>query len=350
MNASRHITIALDAMGGDHAPASVLEGAAQARLRYPNVKFIAYGDETKLKPILDRLPALKDACNIHHTAVAITNDEKPSAALRKGKDSSMGLAIRAVGDKVADGAVSAGNTGALMAISKFTLRTLEGIDRPAMGSLFPTMHSECVILDLGANVECDASNLFQFAVMGDAFARAVLGRENPRVGLLNIGSEDMKGRDEVKEAAQMLRNVGEYIRFTGYVEGNNIGKGEVDVIVADGFSGNIALKTAEGTAKICAHFLSQAYRSSWMAMLGYLFAKPALSTLYKKIDPRQHNGAMFLGLNGIVVKSHGGADAFSFFNAIDMAVEMIAHNVNEKIIEEIKNSRHLIDKAEPNAA
>jgi glycerol-3-phosphate acyltransferase PlsX len=344
----KQITLALDTMGGDHAPLSVLEGADKALARHPNVRYQLYGTQHRLTAILEKLPRLKAVSEIIHTDIVIHNDEKPSIALRKSKDSSMGLAIRAVMEGKADGAVSAGNTGALMAISKFLLRTLEGIDRPAIASLFPTKDSECVILDLGANVGCDADNLFEFAVMGDAFARAVLGLKKPRIGLLNIGSEEAKGRDEVKTAAQLIRESSLAESFYGYVEGDTICEGIVDVIVTDGFSGNVALKTAEGTAKTLVHYLRQAFGSSPIAKLGYLLAKPALKTMFAHVDPRHHNGAMFLGLNGIVVKSHGGTDSVGFANAVGVAANLVAHNINDQIIEEMRttHSNLLLEKEE----
>ncbi len=341
-----HIAIALDAMGGDNAPDSVLKGASIARTRHPDIHFIFYGDEALIAPKLTKLRKLRKNSTVIHTESAISNDEKPSTALRQGRDSSMGLCIKAVQDNKAQGCVSAGNTGPLMAMSKFMLRTLEGIDRPAIASLFPTIKNECVILDLGANVDCAANHLFQFAVMGDAFARAVLGLSNPEIGLLNIGSEEVKGNDTVKNASAMIRDTALPLNFYGHIEGDDIGKGTVDVVVTDGFSGNIALKTAEGTARMCAYYLRDAFRSSWLARLGYLLAKPAMNTLFHKLDPRHHNGAMFLGLNGIVVKSHGGADAMSFANAIGVAAELIKHSINDQITKEIRTSQELISNHE----
>lgn len=343
----KDMTLALDAMGGDNAPFSVLEGADKALLRHPGIKFLLYGDAPQLEKILQKFPKLRVVSTVMHADVVIQSDEKPSVALRKNKTSSMGMAIHAVMDGKADGAVSAGNTGALMAIAKFLLRTLEGIDRPAIASLFPTKNGECVILDLGANVECDAENLFEFAVMGDAFTRAVLGLQNPRIGLLNIGSEEMKGRDEIKAASANLRESSLAPYFYGYIEGDNISEGLVDVVVTDGFSGNIALKTAEGTAKTCVHYLKQAFGSSLLAKLGYLLARPALKTMFAHLDPRHHNGAMFLGLNGVVVKSHGGTDGVGFANAVGVAANMISHNVNQQIIEDMNttHSHLLLEKA-----
>lgn len=325
-------------MGGDHAPFSVLRGAEEALKRYPDIYFLIYGDENQIRPILRGLSKLKEKSKIIHTEKYILNDEKPSIAIRQGKGSSMYMAIESVKNSEAVGMVSAGNTGALMVLSKLILKTLPGIDRPAIVTIFPTVVGECVLLDLGANIECTGDNLFQFAVMGDAFARAVLGLTNPKIGLLNIGTEEMKGHEELKEAAQLLKETKLPLNFYGYIEGNDISQSVVDVVVTDGFSGNIALKTAEGTAKISAHFLKDAFMSSWLSKLGYLLAKPALKTLFNKLDPRLYNGAMFVGINGIVVKSHGGTDWLGFCNAIGVTHELATHKINDHITKEIQDS------------
>ena len=246
----------------------------------------------------------------------------------------MWLAIEAVKEGEAAGVVSAGNTGALMAMAMLQLRTLPGIDRPAIASFFPTLKGESVMLDLGANVECDANNLVQFAVMGEVFSRCVLGLTQPTIGLLNVGTEEVKGHEELKFAAQILRQSNLPIRFHGFVEGNDIAGGTVDVIVTDGFSGNVALKTAEGTAKLISQFLREAFKSSLAARLGYVLARRGLMKLQRRVDPRRYNGAMFVGLNGICVKSHGGTDALGFANAIGVAHDMAAGNFNERIREE----------------
>ena len=261
----------------------------------------------------------------------ISADAKPSLALRAGRRSSMRLAIDAVAEGRADGVVSAGNTGALMALAKFVLKTLPGIDRPAIASFFPTRRGESVMLDLGANVDCDPDNLVQFAVMGDVFARTVLGLVEPVVGLLNVGSEDLKGNEVVRRASARLRGAMTPIRFHGFVEGDDIAAGTVDVVVTDGFTGNIALKTAEGTAKLFSEFLDGAFRHSLPARIGYFFARGALGELRMRFDPRRYNGAIFLGLNGIVVKSHGSADALGFANAIGVAVDMMTNGFLDKI-------------------
>jgi phosphate acyltransferase len=298
-------TIALDAMGGDQAPGTVLRGAAIALQRFPQTRFLLFGAEERVRPLLSKLPALAAAAALHHTGEAVLDDAKPSLALRTGRQTSMRLAIDAVADGRADGVVSAGNTGALMAMAKFVLKTLPGIDRPAIASLFPTRRGESVMLDLGANIECDSENLVQFALMGDVFARTVLGLVEPTVGLLNVGAEDLKGNDAVRAASARLRGAMSPIRFHGFIEGDDITAGTVDVIVTDGFTGNIALKTAEGTAKFYSEALRSAFRHSLMARIGYVFARGALRKLRLRLDPRRYNGAVFLGLGGIAVKSHG---------------------------------------------
>jgi glycerol-3-phosphate acyltransferase PlsX len=328
---SDQVTIALDAMGGDRAPDMVLKGASIALQRFPQVRFVVYGIEGRIKPVLAKLPRLTQRVIIHHTDEVVTGDAKPAAALRTGRRSSMRLAIDAVADGGADCVVSAGNTGALMAMTKFALKMLPGIDRPAMASVFPTQRGESVMLDLGANVDCDADNLVQFALMGDVFARTVLGLLQPTVGILNIGSEDLKGHEELRTAAARLRDPGSPIRFHGFVEGDDIAAGTVDVIVTDGFTGNIALKTTEGTARLFAEFLRTAFKHSLTARIGYVFAATALKKLSQRLDPRRYNGAVFLGLDGIAVKSHGGSDAIGFANAIGVAVDMKVNGFLDKI-------------------
>jgi glycerol-3-phosphate acyltransferase PlsX len=332
---SASLAISLDAMGGDNAPDMVVRGADIARQRFPNVHFLFFGDEAQLKPLLERLPELRQASTIHHTDSIITMDDKPSQALRAGRGSSMRLAIDAVQSGTAAAVVSAGNTGALMAMAKFVLKTMPGIDRPAIASFFPTIRGESVMLDLGANVQCDANNLVQFAVMGNVFARTVLGVREPTMGLLNVGSEELKGHDAVKVASSILKQVPLPGKFYGFIEGDDIAKGTVDVVVTDGFTGNIALKTIEGTVKLYGHFLRQTFRSSWMAGIGYLFARSAMTGLRARVDPRRYNGAIFMGLNGICVKSHGGTDAFGFANAIGVAVDMVVNGATEKMKQDV---------------
>jgi len=316
------LTIALDAMGGDRAPEIVLRGADIARERYPDVRFLIFGDEAAITPLLAALPRLRDRSEVRHTSDRITSDTKPSAALRTGRTSSMWLAVEAVRDGLAGSVVSAGNTGALMAVSKFVLRTPKGVDRPAIAGMLPTSRGECAMLDLGANVECDTENLVQFAVMGALFSKVVLGIERPTVGLLNVGAEELKGNETLRGAAARLRADDLPMDFKGFIEGNDIPAGTVDVVVTDGFTGNVALKTAEGTAQLCAGFLKESFKSSLLAMAGYLLARGALRKLRGRLDPRRYNGAVFLGLNGIVVKSHGGSDDFGFGNAVCVAIDM----------------------------
>lgn len=327
--------IALDAMGGDNAPESVIGGAEMALVRHPGIKFLIFGDEETIAPLINSRPALKNASEIIHTSHIIASEDKPSVAVRRGRTSSMWMAVESVKEGKSCAVVSAGNTGALMAISKLILRTLPGVYRPAIAALFPTLRGECVMLDLGANVESDAQDLYRFAIMGDAFARAVLGLSRPRIGLLNVGSEELKGKSEVKEACALLKDSRLSLNFHGFIEGNDIAAGTVDVVVTDGFTGNIALKTAEGAARLIRTYLRDAFNSSPVAKIGGLLASGALSGVKDKLDDRKRNGAMFLGLAGIAVKSHGGADAYSFCNAVSVAVELVAHHINERIISEL---------------
>ncbi len=328
---STRLTLSLDAMGGDSAPHLVVEGVDIALARLSQVDFLLFGDEERLAPLLDRYPRVKAVSRVRHTDGVVSNDEKPSQALRTRRNSSMGLAIDAVGKGEAAGVVSAGNTGALMAMAKFMLKMLPGIDRPAIATYFPTRRGESVMLDLGANVECNADNLVQFAVMGEVFARNVLGLEQPSIGILNVGVEGLKGNEAVKNAAATLQKTNLPISFYGFVEGDDIGAGTVDVIVTDGFTGNIAVKTAEGTAMLFGQFLKEALSASPLGRLGALLARSALNTFRMRVDPRRYNGAVLLGLDGICVKSHGGTDSLGFANAIRIAVEMAAHGFNEGI-------------------
>jgi glycerol-3-phosphate acyltransferase PlsX len=328
-------------MGGDNAPRCVIEGAQLALRKYDNIRFMVFGDKSKIEPLFKQFPTVEPYCEIIHTDVFVAPHDKPSVALRRGAGSSMRLAIDAVKDGKANCMVSAGNTGALMAMAKLVFRTLPGISRPAIAALVPTIKGDAVMLDLGANVECDAKDLVQFAIMGDAFARAVLSLQSPKIGLLNVGSEEMKGNDEVKEASQILRNPELGLNFHGFVEGDDIAAGTVDVVVTDGFTGNVALKTAEGIGRMVSRYVNNAFTSSMFSKLGYLLAKPAIAQLRKSLDPRRRNGAMFLGLNGIAVKSHGSADGYSFYFALRVAVELAASNINNKILEELKLSLSL---------
>ena len=332
---SQRLVLSIDAMGGDKAPEMAIQGCELAEERFPFVGFLLFGDEARIAPLVAASKLDPAKHKIVHTDDAVAGDAKPSIALRSGRKSSMRLAIDAVRDGESAGVVSAGNTGALMAMAKFVLKTLPGIDRPAIASLFPTMRGESVMLDLGANVQCGADNLVQFAIMGEVFARTVLGLAQPSVGLLNVGSEDMKGHDELRAAAAWLRNTHLPIEFRGFIEGDDVPAGTVDVIVTDGFTGNVALKIAEGTSKLYSSFLKGAFQSSFLAKLGYLLAGSALKKVRLRTDPRRYNGAMFVGLNGIVVKSHGGTDALGFANAIGVAVDMVTHGLNEKIKSEL---------------
>ncbi len=327
------LPIALDAMGGDKAPNIVVKGARLAKRKHPELTFIFYGDEEKIAPLLQRDRFLKNASEIVHTDERVYSDEKPSSALRRKPRSSMRLAIEAVRDGKASGVVSAGNTGAFMAMSKMVLKTLPGILRPAIATTMPTNHKDVILLDLGANVSCDSRAYYQFAVMGDAYARAVLGSGNPRIGLLNIGSEEIKGHEDIQQAAQMLKEEPS-LNFIGFVEADEILTGEYDVIVTDGFTGNNVLKAIEGTASFFYRQLKLAIRRSLLGKMGYLLLRPALFAFKKRFDPRRYNGAMFLGLGGIAVKSHGGADSYAFSHAIREAYRLVNGNINQRIIEE----------------
>jgi phosphate acyltransferase len=343
---SDRLVVALDAMGGDKAPDAIVKGAAIARERFPQIHFLFFGVESRLAPLVEKLPILAGCSTIRHTDNFITGDAKPSTALRQGRQSSMRLALDAVAAGEAQCTVSAGNTGALMAMAKFALKTLPGIDRPAIASFFPTRRGESVMLDLGANVECDAENLVQFALMGEVFARTVLGLSRPSVALLNIGSEELKGNDAVRGAASRLRAPGSPINFAGFIEGDDIGAGSADVIVTDGFTGNVALKTAEGTAKLFLEFVRAAFASSALAKLGYIFAKPALQKLRERLDVRRYNGAVFLGLDGIAVKSHGGTDELGFASAIAVGADMCINGFLEKIRDDIARMSAVADMPE----
>ncbi|MBV1900821.1 MAG: phosphate acyltransferase PlsX, partial [Kordiimonadaceae bacterium] len=328
MLVAKKITIAVDAMGGDNAPDMVIDGIAQARTLFPDTKFLIYGDENLVKPVLENHLELRAASELIHTDDVVSSDMKPSQALRRGRKSSMGLAIQAVKDGEADVTISAGNTGALMALAKFMLRTMPGIDRPALISLMPTLRGESAMLDLGANVECDSNNLVQFAIMGAAYVRTILGLSKPTVALLNVGVEDLKGKDSIKAAADVLRESSHLpLNFVGFVEGNDIATGGVDVVVTDGFTGNVALKTAEGTARLVTQLLGRAFKSSMMTKLGYVLSRHGLRSLKDHLDPNNHNGGVFLGLNGLVMKSHGGANAHGFASAVTSAIDMAQNDL-----------------------
>lgn len=332
-----HQTIAIDAMGGDFGPEVTVPAAAIALGQLPGVRFLLFGDERRINPLLAKYPALAAVSRVRHTEKMIGNDEKPAAAIRGGKDSSMRLAIEAVKSGEADSVVSGGNTGALMAMSKLILKSLPGIDRPALASIFPTMRGETTVLDLGANILCDAEILVQFALLGSVYARVVRGVENPSVGLLNIGSEDMKGHDHLRAASAILSNVEFPGRYHGFVEGNDIPYGTVDVVVTDGFTGNVTLKVVEGVSKLFSQFTREALKSTLLSRLGALLAYPALKKLKTRMDPRLYNGGMFLGLDGICVKSHGGSDEVGFANAIKVAANLVEHGFNRRVAQEIEH-------------
>jgi phosphate acyltransferase len=339
------VRIALDAMGGDFGPAVVVPGAEIALTRHPDSEFVLYGKEAEIAPLLDRHPRLKAASRIVHTDVVVKMDEKPSQALRHGRwKSSMWLAIDAVKKGEADVAVSAGNTGALMAMAKFHLKTMQDIERPAIAALWPTMKGDSVVLDVGATIGADAEHLVDLAVMGSAMARVLFDVQKPTVGLLNIGVEEVKGLEAVREAGKILREANlAFLDYVGFVEGDDIGKGTVDVVVSEGFSGNIAIKTAEGTARQIAEYLRGAMNRTWRARIGYLFAKPAFQAMRDKLDPRKANGGVFLGLNGIVIKSHGGTDPEGFASAVDVGYDMVRYKILEKISQTL--IRHAHDEA-----
>ncbi|MFH1157527.1 MAG: phosphate acyltransferase PlsX [Pseudomonadota bacterium] len=340
------LVISLDGMGGDHAPQVVVEGAHLARRKYPQAKFIIFGDENKIRLLIKKHAGLEAVMEVRHTPDRIASEDKPSSALRNGRNSSMRLAIDAVGRGEANCVVSAGNTGALMAMAKFVLKVLPGITRPAIATYMPTKvpgHG-VVMLDLGANVECDPKNLLEFAVLGGVFSREILKISDPRIGLLNIGSEAAKGHETVREASELFAAAahlpGKYI---GFVEGTDIGAGTVDVIVTDGFTGNVTLKAIEGTARLMKSLFRQSFNSSWLmkaglllCLPGILVALPAVMKLVRRIDPRSYNGASLMGLRGLCIKSHGGTDGVGFAHAIGVAADMALIRFNEKVAQDLE--------------
>jgi len=315
-------TISLDAMGGDRGPEVVVPGAAFALERHPDLSFLLVGNRARIEPLLAQHPPLAERSRIVHADTAIGMEDKPGQALRRGRGSSMWLALEAVQKGEAHCAVSAGNTGALMALSKLILKTMPGIERPVIAGQWPTVRDNCIVLDLGANIGATARQLADFALMGAAMARALFHMERPRVGLLNIGVEEIKGIEEVRQAHAWLKETDLPIDYRGFVEGDQIGQGIVDVVVVEGYAGNIALKTAEGTAKQMAAYVREALTGSLAAKLGALLAQGGLRALRDRMDPRRFNGGPFLGLNGIVIKSHGGMDAFGFASAIGVGYDM----------------------------
>jgi glycerol-3-phosphate acyltransferase PlsX len=333
-------------MGGDEGPAVVVPGAAIALERHPDVTFLLFGDQARISPHLQQHPPLAERSRIVHTDAVVEMQDKPSQAVRRGRSSSMWLALDAVHKHEADFMVSAGNTGALMAMAKLVLTTMPGIERPAIAGLWPTVSGTCIVLDLGANVGATARQLADFALMGAAMARAVLHIERPSVGLLNIGVEEIKGVEEVRQAHAWLKENDLPIDYRGFIEGDQIGQGVADVVVVEGFAGNIALKTAEGTAKQMAAWVREALTSSVMAQLGALLAQRGLRGLKERMDPRRFNGGPFLGLNGIAIKSHGGTDAFGFASAIEVGYDMASSNVLERLAADLEALHGKLGQAE----
>ena len=343
---SSSLIIAIDAMGGDNAPDSVIAGVKLVRQKNANVRFLIFGDELKVRPFLEKYKLDAECYELIHTPDYVASDEKPSSAVRSGRNSSLWLSIEAVKKGKASAVVSSGNTGALMAFSKLILGTMPGIHRPAIVTILPTRKGECVVLDLGANAECSARNLVEFAIMGEAYCRAALKREHPSIGLLNIGSEEIKGRDEIRLAAQILRSSPLSEAFKGFVESDDIALGTVDVFVTDGFTGNIALKAIEGTARLMVNLLKDVAAGSFLSKFGFLLALPSLKRLKKKMDPGRYNGAMLVGLKGISIKSHGGADAFGFANAINVAIDTVCHDLVGNIARQLTSVEFLDEENE----
>jgi glycerol-3-phosphate acyltransferase PlsX len=337
---SESVRISLDAMGGDHGPTVVVPGAALALERHPGMRFLMFGDEPSIRPLLAANPKLAAAVEVRHTTVAIQMEDKPSQAVRAGRGkSSMWLAVQAVRDGEADAAVSAGNTGALMAMAKICLKTVAHIERPAIAAMWPTIRGESIVLDVGASIGADAEHLVDMAIMGAAMARIVFDLDRPTIGLLNVGTEEIKGIETVKEAGRILREAEwSNLDYRGFVEGDDLGKGTVDVVVTEGFTGNIALKTAEGTARQIGEYLKSAMSRTLMAKIGYLFARRAFDALRDKMDPRKVNGGVFLGLDGVVIKSHGGTDALGFASAVDIAYDMAHHELMRTLREMLEQS------------
>jgi glycerol-3-phosphate acyltransferase PlsX len=342
-------TIALDAMGGDHGPEVVVPGAALSAERHPGLSFIFFGDAERIGRVLALHTVLAGRATVVHTTQTVAMHEKPSQALRRGKGSSMWMALEAVQKGEAHAAVSAGNTGALMAMAKLILRPMKGIERPAIAALWPTITAECIVLDVGANIGATARQLSDFALMGAAMARALFHVERPSVGLLNVGVEEIKGAEEVKEANGLLKTVDLPLDYRGFIEGDEIGQGKVDVVVVEGFAGNIALKTAEGTARQIGQYLKDAMMRTALSRLGAFLARGGFRVLKEKMDPRRVNGGTFLGLNGIAVKSHGGTDALGFASAVDLGYEMAESGLLQRLAADLDAFHHRLG-AEPAAA
>jgi phosphate acyltransferase len=341
---SQSVRISLDAMGGDHGPSVTIPGAALALERHPEIRFLLFGDERTLRPLVEANARLSAVSEIRHTEIVVAMDEKPGQALRSGRGkSSMWRAVQAVRDGEADAAISAGNTGALMAMAKVCLKTMAHVERPAIAAMWPTLRGESIVLDVGATIGADATHLVDMAIMGAAMARIVFDLERPTVGLLNVGTEEIKGIEIVKEAGRVLRDAGfPNLAYHGFVEGDDLGKGTVDVVVTEGFTGNIALKTAEGTAKQIGEYLRSAMSRTLMAKIGYLFARSAFDALRDKMDPRKVNGGVFLGLEGVVIKSHGGTDALGFASAIDIGYDMAQHELMQTIRDMLEQAPDIV--------
>lgn len=327
------IRISVDAMGGDKGPRVAVEGARLFWRERRNCTFIFHGRQADLAPLLAEFPDVAAVSTIVHCDNVIAMDDKPSQALRKGRgNSSMWAALQSVKDGDADFAISGGNTGALMAMATFCLRPIDGISRPAIAAIWPTLRTDIIVLDVGATVGGDAKQLCDFSILGAALARALFDQDLPTVGLLNVGTEEMKGRDDVKEASRILHQAsGSGFTYHGFVEGDDIGKGTVDVVVTEGFAGNVALKTAEGTARQVGTYIREALKADLLSMVGAAIAGQAMQALKRKLDPRNINGGVFLGLNGVVIKSHGGTDEIGYKAALGLGHEMARNRVMDKI-------------------
>ncbi|MBO1325909.1 phosphate acyltransferase PlsX [Acetobacter sp. TBRC 12305] len=342
-NPNEVFSLAIDGMGGDGAPEVVVAGLAVAAERHRGIKVLLIGDEASLRPLLTKYPKAAAICTVWHTDVSISMDMKPTSALRL-RQSSMRLAMDAVAGGRAQGVVSAGNSGAMLALAKIVIKTMPGISRPAMAAISPTIKGDVVMLDLGANVACDSRNLVEFAVMGEAFAKSVLGLPAPTIGLLNIGSEELKGDEKLRVAAETLRESPLGAQFHGFVEGHDITAGTTDVVVTDGFTGNVALKTGEGVLKMATTLLRRVFQNGIVAKIGYLLVRPGLERMKEWLDPRRYNGAVFVGLNGVVVKSHGGTDAEGFAAAVDVAMDMVTHGFNDSIRDRLSHMGALVSR------
>lgn len=345
---SKTITISVDAMGGDNAPRAPLHGAKLLLREHPEARFIFHGRQEVLEPLMVEFPELKPVSELRHSEIVITMDDKPSQALRKGRGtSSMWATIQSVKDGEADVAISGGNTGALMAMATFCLRPIEGISRPAIAAIWPTLRADIIVLDVGATIGADARQLVDFSILGTALARALFDSESPTVGLLNVGVEEAKGNEAVKDAGKILsESSGTGFTYKGFVEGDDLGKGTVDVVVTEGFTGNIALKTAEGTARQVGTYLRNAMTSSVLSKIGALFARQALNAIRSKMDPRTVNGGVFLGLNGVVIKSHGGTDEIGYKSALALAYDMARNDLIAKIGEGVRSFPALAEPAQ----